>query len=164
MLFKEGTDMSAKQNHFTKKAIVLLGTALTGLTLAGALTITEAKANTLTIQSSQPTTNAVKQAKEQLYQTLQSRSFRYFNNGKDLAEVHNGIRAVFENEYELYSNYELSKPSDKKLDEAAFYNKINENLENDPELSYILTKTEYYKVFKDIYPEGALLISRSSSR
>lgn len=152
---------SAKQNHFTKKAIVLLGTALTGLTLAGALTITEAKA--IAIHSSQQT-NPVTQAKEQLYQTLQSRSFRYFNNGKDLAEVHNGIMAVFENEYKTYSEYDLSKPFGEKLDEVAFYNKINENLEKDTELYYILTEEQYYKVFKDIYPEGALLISRSSSR
>lgn len=156
--------MSAKQNHFTKKAITLLGTALTGLTLAGALTITEAKANTLTIQSSQPTTNAVKQAKEQLYQTLQSRSFRYFNNGKDLAEVHNGIKAVFEIEYETYSEYELSKPSGKKLDEATFYKTINDNLKKNPELTYILNEEQHYKVFEGIYPKGARLIARRSSR
>lgn len=156
--------MSAKQNHFTKKAIVLLGTALTGLTLAGALTITEAKANTLTIQSSQPTTNAVKQAKEQLYQTLQSRSFRYFNNGKDLAEVHNGIKTVFEIEYETYREYDLSNTSSEKLDEAAFYHKIDENLKKDSTLSYILTDEQYYKVFEGIYPKGARLIARRSNR
>ncbi|MGT2829111.1 hypothetical protein AB6M97_00865 [Streptococcus hillyeri] len=153
--------MSAKQNHFTKKAITLLGTALTGLTLAGALTITEAKA--IAIQSSQQT-NPVTQAKEQLYQTLQERSFRYFNNGKDLAEVHNGIMAVFEIEYETYRDYDLSNHSGSKLDEATFYKTINDNLNKDPELSYILTEEQHYKVFEGIYPKGALLISRSSSR
>ncbi|MFC5631087.1 MULTISPECIES: hypothetical protein [Streptococcus] len=64
----------------------------------------------------------------------------------------------------LKNEYDLSKPSGNKLDKVAFYQKINDNLKNDLNLNFILTKTEYYQVFKDIYPNGALLISRSSSR
>jgi len=147
---------------------------LAGVALAGAFVATgtqDVKANTITIMSSSawnedsvleqavPAVRAeqlsdVEQAKKDLDNTLQERGLHYFGQDNiDLADYHGSLMRVFEIDYSTFyvGYFKAGFLKGEQLSEAAFYNKINENLKKHPEVKKIQNEEESEKVFDGLF-------------
>lgn len=122
----------------------MLGTVATATSA-----VVSAETSPVSEQVLEQKTQAVKRA---FYQTLQERQFRYFEHGNvDLADLLGGIMAVFDNEYELY------KTDGGQLPAATFYEMLDTNLKQHPDLMAIRTEEDFNVVFAGIYPKKHLL-------
>lgn len=149
-----------------RKMKKLAVTALAGVSLAGAFVATqtqEVKAFTI-LSASQKTERTADEAKAALKATLDGRGFKAINFGTDLAsdEAYKSLMGYFEHEYYIYTH---SGPGFSiEFSEAAFYDKLNENLTKHPEVNkieftlerdvtghYRIVSEGYYEVFNGIY-------------